>query len=225
MNVRWGVLLLVSCSASAGREPSETLPPTFAGAGLTLDWEMRVEADQLRIDYTVKNATAARVTVVDALRFSHKPDLDRIIVRADRSPDAIAFTRAFVLPEAGDKPRFIPIPHYRDLVPGAELHGTAHARLPLGASRNYGSAHVITGARPNAVLELGYYDYPDVDETNFAHAPWATRPPKLLRAETRPLPPGVSLASPEEQIARSYGNVVGGPCVSPCPDERMTPSP
>ncbi len=207
MTARVCLLLLAACGAAPEHDAAAPTAPT-ATTGLVIDWTMQVDGDRLRIDYTIKNATASRVTVADALRVSGKPDFDAIVVRADQDASVVAFTRAFVPPEGGNTPRFIPFPHYHDLLPGGELRGSAHTVLPLGASRNYGIAHAIAGTRPNAVLEVEYYDDPAVDETNVSRMPVEAHPPKLLRSTVKPLPATATLASPDEQVARSYGNVI-----------------
>lgn len=189
--------------APAPREAATPAPPTTP-AGLSIAWSMHAERDALVIDYTFTNATASRVTVVDALLESGRYDEHDVIVRADADPDTIAFTRAFVPPEPGDKVYKLPRPRYHEIPAGETLRGTARTRLPLGAERNYGQAAAITGHRTRAVLEVGYFDDPALD----ARAAWsANRGMKLLRSESQPLPAGVTLASPQEQVDRSYGNV------------------
>jgi hypothetical protein len=164
---------------------------------------MHVEGDQLRIDYTIKNATTEHVTVADALRKSGRFDSDTIVVHAADEPDTIAFARAFVWPGDSFKPERPPIPHFVDVAPGAEVRGAAHTMLPLGASHNFSSSYAITGQRTKAVLEIEYYDYPDVDASNVHLAPRTTRPFKLLRGPVQPLSAGVTLASPADQVGRS----------------------
>ncbi len=124
------------------------------------------------------------------------------------------------MPESGSKPLQILPPHYRDIPAGGELQGTARARLPLGAWRNFGTAGAIYGHRTSAVLEIEYYDYPDVDASNVHNASWRTQPRKLLRGAVKPLPESVTVASPEEQAKRSFGNVVLG-CPSPCAEPQQ----
>jgi hypothetical protein len=169
---------------------------------------MHVEGDRLRIDYTIKNATTERVTVADALLKSGAFNSDTIVVHAAAEPDTIALSRAFVWPGDNFRPERPPSPHYIDMAPGAEVRGTAHTRLPLGASHNFSYSYAITGQRSKAVLEIEYYDYPDVDASNAGRAPYTTRPFKLLRGPVQPLSAGVTLASPEDQVSRSHKNVV-----------------
>ncbi len=227
MSVGAWLVCLTACGASAEQAPppapttttAPTTAPTTATAtatttgtttatGLSVAWEMHVEDDRLRIDYTVSNATPSRVTVADALRASGEFDPDTIVVHAAGEPDTIAFARAFVWPGDGFRPERPPAPHFRDVAPGAQLLGTAHTRLPLGASHNFSASYAITGARSKAVLELEYYDYPDVDASNAGRASYETRPFKLLRSVVAPLPAGVTVASPDDQVRRSHGNVV-----------------
>ena len=203
MSVRAATLALAACGAS-DREASAPAPAT-----ITLDWQMRRDGDQLRIDYTIKNATAARITVVDALAGSNK---DAIVVHAATEPDAIAFTRAFVPPAQGFKPYHQPSPHYRDLAAGGELRGTAHTGVPLVPWHNFTGSWAITGTRSKAVLEIGYYDQQSVDAKNAKTAPRVGPDAfKLLRSAPKPLPAGVALATPEQQVALSNGGVVMPP--------------
>jgi hypothetical protein len=207
------IVVLAACGAPAEQlqlplpEPAEPAEPATPATGLGVTWEMHVEGDQLRIDYTIKNATTERVTVADALRKSGRFNSDEIVVHAADEPDTIAFARAFVWPGDGFRPERPPSPHYVDVTPGAELRGTAHADLPLGASHNFSASFAITGRRTKAVLEIAYYDYLDVDASNVHHAPYTTRPFKLLRGAAQPLAAGVTVASPDDQVSRSHGNV------------------
>ena len=166
---------------------------------------MRVDGDELRIDYTVENGTDALVSVCDALRASRKQDPEEIIVRADARLDVIAFTRGFLPPESGVKPQSIFMPRYRALPPKSKLTGTARTRLPLGASRNDGTAGAIFGTRTKALREIEYFE----GETR------PRGPAKMLVGDVKSLPHGVRLASPEEQFER--GNVRLD-CPSPCVD-------
>jgi hypothetical protein len=211
-------VVLAACGAPAEQLEVPLAEPAPPATGLGLTWAMHVEGDQLRIDYTIKNATTERVTVADALRKSARLDSDTIVVHAADEPDTIAFSRAFVWPGDGFRPERPPTPHFVDVDPGGELRGTAHTRLPLGASHNFSSSFAITGQRSKAVLEIAYYDYPDVDASNVHHAPYKTRPFKLLRGPVQPLAAGVKLASPEDQVGRSYGNVY-----LPPPRDKMSP--
>jgi len=168
---------------------------------------MRREGEQLRIDYTITNGTAGRITVVDALGGSAASDA--IIVRAATESDAIAFTRAFVPPQPGFKPYHQPSPHYRNVPPAGELRGIAHVGVPLVPWHNFTGSWAITGTRTRAVLEIGYYDQPSVDATNATHAPRVGPDAfKLLRSAPKQLPAGVTLASPEEQVALGNGGIV-----------------
>jgi hypothetical protein len=169
---------------------------------------MHVEDRKLRVDYTITNATPTAVTVADALLTSGGFDTDAIVIHAGDEPDTIAFARAFVWPGDDFRPERPPAPHYRDVSSGKQLRGVAHTRLPLGASHNFSASYAITGSRTKAVLEIEYYDYPDVDASNARGAPYTTRPFKLLRSAAVPLPAGVTVASPEEQVRRSHDNVV-----------------
>lgn len=191
------------------------LPPdTVSGtppAPLGLTWDMHVDGDQLRIDYTVTNSTDHRVTVVDALWKSGGGfDSDSILVRADMRADTITFTRAFVPPGPNWRVEHVErkLPHYVDLPPHGELRGTAHTKLPLGAVHNFAGSYAITGARASAVLEVGFFEDPSVD----ASAARATKhvADKWLRGEIKPLPAGVQVASPQEQVDRGWNVVLPG---------------
>jgi hypothetical protein len=194
-------LVLAACNASTDHEvktiPS---PPTTR---VSLDWDMRVEGDQLRIDYTIHNRTGSRVTVVDGLRDHGTFTSDAIVVQAGEAPDLIAFTRAFVPANPDFKPERPPMPRYVEIAAGAEAKGVAHTRLPLGAAHNFSGTYAITGRRTTAVLEVGYFDDPAIDP---ASAPKSSAS-KLLRGAVKPLPTGVTLAPPADQVARSFGNV------------------
>lgn len=187
--------------------PPDTLSVTpMSPIGLV--WDMRVEADQLRIEYTITNSTDHRITAVDALwRSGAEFDADMIVVRADNRPDTIAFTRAFVLPGPDWKVEHVDrkAPHYADIPPHGELRGAAHTKLPLGALHNFSGAYAITGTRTKAVLEVGFFEDAAVDASTARTT--THQPDKLLRSVIKRLPSGAKLASPEEQVARGR-NVV-----------------
>ncbi len=182
--------------------PPDNVPATpMSPIGLV--WDMRVEGDQLRIEYTITNSTDHRITAVDALwKTGVDFDADSIIVRADSRPDTIALTRAFVRPGPNWKIEHVDrkAPHYADVPPHGELRGTAHTKLPLGAAHNFSGIYAITGTRTTAVLEVGFFE----DATADASSVGETRhqPDKLLRGVIKRLPAGAKLASPEEQVAR-----------------------
>lgn len=162
------------------------VPPSPIG----LVWEMHVEGDQLRIDYTITNGTDHAISAVDALwKSGGGSDSDSIVVRAGKPPDTIAFTRAFVPPPPGWKIEHVDrkAPHYVEIPAAGELRGTAHTKLPLGAAHNFAGTYAITGTRAKAVLEIGFVD--------------GKKPDKLLRSAVKPLPAGAHLASPEDQVA------------------------
>jgi hypothetical protein len=199
-----GVLVACSCGSVAEPEPAKPV-----ASGVTIDWDMRVEAGALRIDYAFHNNTQDRVTVTDRLVAGGRVSDDVMIVRADDDPTAVAFTRAFVFVDPRVKPYFTPSPYYRDVEAGGEIRGHAHVRLPLAPWLNYGAAVAIAGTRPTGVLELGYFDDPSVDAKSAPKRPMVGQHGyKLARSPTRPLPPGVALESIEDQIAHSFGNVI-----------------
>ena len=176
---------------------------TASTRGLHIDWSMRVDGDELRIDYTVENASDTLVSICDALPVPQIMDPERIVVRADTRPDVIAFIRGFVPAESGQKPFVIRAPRYRDLPPGSQLRGTARTQLPLGASRNFGSAGAIYGTRTKAVLEIEYYE---------------GKARRMLVGDVKPLPRGARLASPEEQAKRFDVRLdCPSPCLEPTP--------
>ena len=204
--MKWLAFLLVACGTpDASPQPPRPRSPDAAAPkqGLHVEWSMHVDGSELRIDYTVENATDTLVSICDALWESRKHDPEEIVVRSDARDDVIAFTRAFLPPESGVKPFRIYMPRYRELPPSSKLTGTARTRLPLGASRNDGTAGAIFGTRTKAVLEIEYFA-------------GATRPrgtATLLVGDVKPLPPGVRVASPEEQVERGNARL---DCPSPC---------
>lgn len=183
-------LVLVACSAPGPRTPA---PPR-----LGLEWSMTVDADRLRLDYTLRNDTPERVLVLDGMRTADaRPP--SAIVRAVDGGRTVAFTLGHVPPPPGEKRDLRPVARY--LAPRASVRGTAYVPWPLRASSPSTELPSVIGG---LVLEIGYVAGASTLETIALGGEQVTVPDthtlgdqRLLRSAVRDLPPPQALPEAE----------------------------
>lgn len=159
------------------------VPQSSAGK-LEMTWTMKRDGKRLRIDYTVRNGTAARVVLVDQLPVENVIDRNAIIVKNADAPNTIAFVRALV--KTDDDPLELPFPEGRILAAGATLKGTAYTAWPLRSWHNFGDLPALKTGATQAVLDIGYIEEPfTIDKDG---VPNAFARQKLLRGKPQRLP-------------------------------------
>lgn len=159
---------------------------------LHLAWSMRVDGARLRVAYELANAGRAPVLVVERLVWNGGPDPDVCVVRNDREPGAIAFTRALVMTD--EKVLHVPLPAVCALAPGATLGGAIVGAWPPFAWHNFSRVRPLAADATRAVLEIGYIDDPAASLVGSSAPPgyltataWGAQ--RLVRGALQPLPP------------------------------------
>ena len=158
---------------------------------LQLEWSLKVDGKQLRIDYKVTNTSKGPILLVDTLVWEGKPDADVIIVRNDTQPKTIAFTRALVTTK--EKMMYTPMPGARSIAPGETVAGHSVSAWPPFAWHNFSTVDKLAPNATHAVLEIGYVDDPDA-KLQGAPSPGGYQviskmaSQKLVRGDVKPLP-------------------------------------
>lgn len=158
---------------------------------LQLEWSLKVDGKQLRIDYKVTNHGKHPILLVDTLVWDGKPNAEVIIVRNDTQAKTIAFTRALVT--TNEKVMYTPMPGARSINPSETVTGHSLSAWPPFAWHNFSTVDKLAPGATQAVLEIGYVDDPDATLQG-APSPGGYQiiskmaAQKLLRGDVKPLP-------------------------------------
>lgn len=159
----------IDAGITLGDAPVDASPPDAptpdpgaaarAGNPLDLDWTLVRAGDHLHLEYSVHNASAISVSLLDHLLVDGERHdaFDRAVVRNGAKPGMVEFVRGFAqLENVGRGIAMIYHPAMRRLEPGATATGAADIPLPLTAWHNFGWAVTLKGTPQTATLLIGY---------------------------------------------------------------------
>lgn len=162
---------------------------------LHLTWSLARDANELRLDYVVRNDGAKPVIVTDSLIYQGAVRPDLVVVENADEPNTVSFKRGYV-PSIAKWFVPPPMPSAISLDAGAEMKREARVPLPLVAFHNTDQDWIpLRDGLTHAVFELGWIDLPEAHLVQRAIAlhtfvatasHWVAQ--RWLRGERLPLP-------------------------------------